>query len=94
MPSSPSNHFLAAIRYVTEDGQQFKILAVIDEYTRECLALEVGRSFTADDVVSTLRYLFALRGRPENIRSDNYRSTGRCLLQDASHSRRSFAAYH
>ncbi len=55
----------------TEDGRQFKILAVIDEYTRECLALEVGRSFTADDVVSTLRYLFALRGRPENIRSDN-----------------------
>jgi len=36
----------------TEDGRQFKILAVIDEYTRECLALEVGRSFTADDVVS------------------------------------------
>jgi putative transposase len=31
----------------------------------------VGRSFTADDVVGTLRYLFALRGRPENIRSDN-----------------------
>jgi len=55
----------------TEDGRQFKILAVIDEYTRECLALEVGRSFTADDVVSTLRYLFAVRGRPENIRSDN-----------------------
>jgi len=55
----------------TEDGQQFKILAVIDEYTRECLALEIGRSFTADDVVRTLRYLFALRGRPANIRSDN-----------------------
>ena len=54
-----------------EKGQQFKILSVIDEYTRECLALEVGRSFTADDVVGTLRYLFALRGRPENIRSDN-----------------------
>ena len=55
----------------TEDGRQFKILVVIDEYTRECLALEVGRSFTADDVVSTLRYLFAARGRPKNIRSDN-----------------------
>ena len=55
----------------TEDGRQFKILAVIDEYTRECLALEVGRSFKADEVVDTLRYLFAVRGRPENIRSDN-----------------------
>ena len=55
----------------TEDGRQFKILAVIDEYTRECLSLEIGRSFKAEEVVDTLRYLFALRGRPENIRSDN-----------------------
>ena len=54
----------------TENGQQFKSLAVIDEYSREYLALEVGQSFTADNVMSTLRYLFALRGRPENIRSD------------------------
>ncbi len=55
----------------TEDGRQFKILAVIDEYTRECLALENGRSFTSDDVVNTLGYLFALRGHPEHLRSDN-----------------------
>ncbi len=32
----------------TEDGRQLKLLAVIDEYTRECLALEVSRSFTAE----------------------------------------------
>ena len=55
----------------TEDGRQFKILGVIDEYTRECLALEAGRSFKADEVVDVLRYLFAVRGRPEHLRSDN-----------------------
>jgi putative transposase len=55
----------------TEDGRQLKLLAVIDEYTRECLALEVLRSFTAQEVVEVLQYLFAVRGRPEHLRSDN-----------------------
>lgn len=55
----------------TEDGRQLKLLVVIDEYTRECLAIEVGRSFTARDVVGVLQYLFAVRGRPEHLRSDN-----------------------
>jgi putative transposase len=55
----------------TEDGRQLKLLAVIDEYTRECLALEVSRSFTAQNVVENLQYLFAVRGRPEYLRSDN-----------------------
>jgi transposase InsO family protein len=55
----------------TEDGRKLKLLVVIDEYTRECLAIEVGRSFTAQDVVGVLQYLFAVRGRPEHLRSDN-----------------------
>ncbi len=55
----------------TEDGRQLRLLAVIDEYTRECLALEVGRSFTSQDVIGTLQYLFAVRGTPQNLRSDN-----------------------
>jgi putative transposase len=55
----------------TEDGRSLKLLAVIDEYTRECLALEVSRSFTAENVVENLQYLFAVRGRPEHLRSDN-----------------------
>ena len=55
----------------TEDGRQLKLLVVIDEFTRECLALEVGRTFTARQVQLTLQYLFAVRGRPEHIRSDN-----------------------
>jgi len=44
---------------------------VIDEYTRECLATEVARSFTAQDVTGVLQYLFAVRGTPQQIRSDN-----------------------
>jgi len=55
----------------TEDGRQLKLLVVIDEFTRECLALEVGRLFTARDVMLTLQYLFAVRGAPEHVRSDN-----------------------
>ncbi|MDA7893856.1 DDE-type integrase/transposase/recombinase [Rubripirellula sp.] len=55
----------------TEDGRQLRLLVVIDEYTRECLPIEVGRSFTAQDVMGVLQYLFAVRGMPEHIRSDN-----------------------
>jgi transposase InsO family protein len=55
----------------TEDGRQLKLLVVLDEYTRECLAIEVARSFTSEDVVSLLGYLFAVRGVPEHLRSDN-----------------------
>ena len=55
----------------TEDGRQLKLLIVLDEFTRECLAIEPGRAFTARDVILTLQYLFAVRGAPEHIRSDN-----------------------
>jgi len=55
----------------TEDGRQLKLLAVIDEFTRECLAIEVGRTFTSRDLKLTLQYLFAIRGAPEHVRSDN-----------------------
>jgi transposase InsO family protein len=55
----------------TADGRRLKILPVVDEFTRECLTIEVERSLTAEDVVSTLEYLFEVRGVPESIRSDN-----------------------
>ena len=55
----------------TADGRWLKLLPVADEYTRECLTIEVERSPTAEDVVSTLEYLFEVRGEPEFIRSDN-----------------------
>lgn len=55
----------------TEDGRRLKMLPVVDEYTRECLTVEVERRFTAQDVVRTLDRLFKERGVPEFIRSDN-----------------------
>lgn len=55
----------------TTDGRPLKFLPIEDEYTRECLALEVARSLTAEDVIQTLRDLLAVRGAPQYIRSDN-----------------------
>jgi transposase InsO family protein len=55
----------------TADGRRLKLLPIVDEYTRECLTIEVERSLVAEDVVSTLEYLFEVRGVPEHIRSDN-----------------------
>jgi transposase InsO family protein len=55
----------------THDGRPLKWLTLLDEYTRESLALEVGRHMRADDVIDVLAELFQLRGVPEHIRSDN-----------------------
>jgi putative transposase len=55
----------------TTAGSPLKWLSIIDEYTRECLALKVDRSITSEDVIDTLAELFARRGVPAMIRSDN-----------------------
>jgi transposase InsO family protein len=55
----------------TADGRAFRMLTIIDEYTRECLAILVGRRLTSEDVIDQLFNLFVLRGIPEHIRSDN-----------------------
>ena len=55
----------------TEDGRRLKVMPVVDEYSRECLALQMERSITARDVVETLDRLFTERGEPDYIRSDN-----------------------
>ena len=55
----------------TEDGRRLKIMPIVDEYSRECLALETERSITAKDVVEILDRLFSERGEPDYIRSDN-----------------------
>jgi putative transposase len=55
----------------TRDGRAIRILTVIDEYTRECLALKVARNLTSEDVLACLDALFVFRGVPEHIRSDN-----------------------
>ena len=55
----------------TRDGRSLRFLAVVDEYSRECLALTVSRSQKALDVLECLSELFLSRGVPEFIRSDN-----------------------
>lgn len=47
------------------------MLTVVDEYTRECLAIDVARRLTSEDVLERLAWLFVIRGVPEHIRSDN-----------------------
>jgi transposase InsO family protein len=55
----------------THNGKAFRILNIIDEYTRESLCIKVARSITAEDVIHQLAELFILRGIPAHIRSDN-----------------------
>jgi transposase InsO family protein len=59
------------VKDTTSDGKPLRFLTVIDEFTRECLALPVGRTFKAEAVQIALTKLFVERGRPEFIRSDN-----------------------
>jgi len=54
-----------------ERGRPLKWLSLIDEYTRECLALEVERSMTAAGVIDVLAQVLLIRGVPGHIRSDN-----------------------
>lgn len=55
----------------THDGRQVRILTIIDEFSRGCLALQVDRRLTSQNVIETLAELFISRGIPEHIRSDN-----------------------
>ena len=55
----------------TTDGRAFRMLTVVDEYTRECLAITVNRKLNSTHVLETLGELFVSRGPPEHIRSDN-----------------------
>jgi transposase InsO family protein len=54
-----------------EAGRPLKWLSVVDEFTRECLVLEVERHLTAADVVALVSEVMAIRGAPRHIRSDN-----------------------
>ena len=55
----------------THDGRAFRMLTLIDEYTRECLAIDVSRRMTSESILERLSDLFVRRGVPEHIRSDN-----------------------
>ena len=55
----------------THNGVEFRILNVMDEFTRECLAVRIGRSLTHRSVIEVLKELFMESGVPVHIRSDN-----------------------
>jgi len=55
----------------TYDGRALKILTLLDEFTRESLAIDVARRLTSEDVIFRLEQLFVERGTPDYLRSDN-----------------------
>lgn len=55
----------------TADGRKLRLLTLVDEFTRECLAIEVARSLPASAVVTVLERVVASRGQPACLRSDN-----------------------
>lgn len=55
----------------TREGRPIKMLTVVDEFTRECLAIEVRRRITSQGVIDVLSRLMLERGCPEHVRSDN-----------------------
>ena len=55
----------------TGNGGKLRILTIIDEYSRECLALYVARKLTAEDLIEVMERLVAERGAPAHMRSDN-----------------------
>ena len=56
---------------MTHDGRSLRLLTLIDEYTRECLAIRVARRLGSQEVIDTLAEVMLWRGIPEHIRSDN-----------------------
>jgi len=82
----------------TEGGGNFRILTLLDEYTRRCLAVHVGRSIRAVDVITVVEAAFARYGKPQHLRSDNGpepERSGDSLLQAARRANevRQFIAY-
>jgi putative transposase len=55
----------------THDGRSLRLLALIDECARECLAIRVGRRMGSQEVIETLADVMRVRGIPEHLRSDN-----------------------
>jgi putative transposase len=59
------------VHHRTDDGKVFRTLNILDEFSRECLAIRVNRKLNSIDVIDVLTDLFILRGVPAFIRSDN-----------------------
>jgi putative transposase len=67
------------------NGQQIKCLTVIDEYTRECLAIDVAGSIRSGRVIEVLAKLVSVHGAPRYLRSDNVLSTEASLFASDKH---------
>ena len=59
------------VHHRTHDGRAFRMLNIVDEFTRECLAIRVARKLNSTDVIDVLSDLFLIRGVPAHVRSDN-----------------------
>lgn len=59
------------VHHRTHDGRSYRMLNIMDEFTRECLVIKVKRRINSFDVLETLADLFLLHGQPKFIRSDN-----------------------
>ena len=68
-----ANHVWAYdfVEHRTHDGRKFRMLCVVDEFTREALAIMVKRRLNSSDVLEVLAELMLARGTPSHIRSDN-----------------------
>ena len=55
----------------THDGRKLRLMTLIDEFTRECLAIRVARRINSFGVLETMADVMLMRGVPEHIRSDN-----------------------
>ncbi len=53
------------VSFRTHDGLPLRLLVVVDEFTRECLSIDVERKLSSDDVLERLAWLMATRGVPE-----------------------------
>ena len=73
MAHPKSNIFSGSVSGKTScaDGRALKILNIVDEYTRECLAIQVSRKIRNQDVIDLSFHLFISRGVPGHIRSDS-----------------------
>jgi putative transposase len=66
------------------NNRWFRILTVVDQYTRECLCIQADHSQTGEKVVEHMNHLVARRGRPESITTDNELNASRFLQKDDS----------
>ena len=69
----PANHVWSCdfVSTRTHDGRTVRLLTLIDEYTRECLAIRVARRLGSDEVIDVLADVRVTRGIPDHVRSDN-----------------------